>query len=79
MVYTINNTEYVLINVLLVESHAKRLDREIKKYEGIIQDFNVLRTNLSIISFIFGSTKIKVSVLIPSKNVKQFSEEVFKK
>lgn len=78
MVYTINNTEYVLINVPVVDAHRKRFDKTMKRFECIVQDFEIMQNNLTILNFIFGTTKVKVSVLVPSKHIKEFQEEFFK-
>lgn len=76
MVYTFNNTEYILLNIIAIDSEIKKVDNAIKKYECIIQDFNIMRTNLTLLSFLFGSTKTKVSILVPTKNLDKFNKEI---
>lgn len=76
MVYTFNNTEYILLNIIVIDGKTEKIDNAIKKHGCIIQDFNIMRTNLTLLSFLFGTTKIKVSVLVPTKNLDKFNDEI---
>lgn len=79
MVYKINDTEYVLINVVLVEEKIKKISKTVDKYECIMQDFEIMRCNLSLFTFLFGSRKLKVKIFVPSKNIIQFDKELYDK
>jgi hypothetical protein len=79
MVHKINDIEYVLINVVLIEEETKKISKMIDKHECIMQDFEIMRCNLSLFTFLFGSRKLKVKILVPSKNIIQFDKELYKK
>lgn len=71
MVYSINNTEYVLIKTPVHEKNMKELTNAVKEFDCIIQDWEVL------MRFLFLSPRIKISILVPAKNVKKFSDKLF--
>lgn len=73
MVYNIDGTEYVLIKVPLdAESTMDEIQKSVRKYGAILQDWEFAYRSL------FFGAKIKVSLLVPSKNLKEFNERLYK-
>lgn len=79
MVYKINDIEYVLVNVILIEENIKKISKIVDKNECIMQDFEIMRCNLSLLTFLFGSRKLKAKLFVPSKNIIQFNKELYDK
>ena len=79
MVYKINDIEYVLVNVILIEEDIKKTSKIVDDNECIIQDFKYMRCNLSLFTFLFGSRKLKVTLFVPSKNIIQFNKQLYDK
>jgi|JI10StandDraft_1071094.scaffolds.fasta_scaffold191584_3 hypothetical protein len=79
MVYKINDIEYVLVNVVLVEEDLKKISKMVDKNECIMQDFEIMRCNLSLFTFLFGSRKLKIKIFVPSKNIIQFDKELYER
>lgn len=81
MVYTINDTQYVLVKLPVVDDDdgkRKIFEKQIEKYKCLVVDFEIMRGNLTLINFLFGSTKIKISLLVPANHIEEFNKEVFK-
>lgn len=79
MVYKINDVEYVLVNVILIEEEIKKISKIVDDNECIMQDFELMRCNLSLFTFLFGSRKLKVKLFVPSKNIIQFNKKLYDK
>lgn len=79
MVYKINEIEYVLVNVILIEDEIKKISKIVDDNECIMQDFEIIRCNLSLFTFLFGSRKLKVALFVPTKNIIKFNKSLYDK
>jgi len=78
MVYNINEIEYVLINVIINDINRKTLENMLDNYSCIIQDFILLRGNSIFTLLGLYSPKIKLAILVPSKHIIDFNNELYK-
>jgi hypothetical protein len=77
MVYNINSIEYVLVNVIVIDSNKGKFNSLMNKHKCIVQDFILIRGN-SIFTFLgLYSPKVKLSVLVPSKDIVEFNEKLY--
>lgn len=80
MVYTINDTKYVLVKLPVADDRPKqkKFEKQLEKFNCLVVDFEIMRDKLTLFNFLFGTTKIKISILVPENNIIEFNEEVFK-
>ena len=76
MVCTIQNKEYVLIEVLITgEKMAEKTDNLLIKHKCIRQGIKNFDRGFSLLSF-FKTTIIVASALVPTENIFQFQSEL---
>lgn len=67
MVYVINGTEHVLVEMPVSDSNRNQITKLCEKHNCIVQGFDVIK-------FLFFS-KIKIKLLVPSASIHQFQKE----
>jgi hypothetical protein len=72
IVHKINNEEFVLIKVPVSSDRVMlELNEAVNEFECIIQNFEVMTRSLF-------SSRVKISVLVPAKNVFKFNDKMYK-
>ena len=73
MVYNINGIEYVLVKVPVnSDKSVAEFNDAANKFDGIIQDWEIMSKPFLL------SPRIKICVLVPSKNIKEFNDKLYK-